>query len=113
MKSLPADRWDAPLAPGKWSAAQVTEHVARFEHPFFGKIAIADYMRLQALHALHHKRTLAPRSSRGFRARRTFCRTSPAFSPSAFPGREVPVGPLAIEAHLRPAWREGLVSHHL
>ena len=31
----------------------------------------ADGVRLQALHALHHKRTLVPWSSRGFRARRT------------------------------------------
>lgn len=28
-RAVPPDRWDAPRAPGKWSPAQVCEHVAK------------------------------------------------------------------------------------
>lgn len=31
----------------------------RFDHPFFGRIAVSDYVRLQALHALHHRAAAA------------------------------------------------------
>lgn len=31
---------------------------ATFEHPFFGKISLADYLRFQVIHTNHHRRQL-------------------------------------------------------
>ena len=33
---------------------------ATFEHPMFGRVAFADYVRFNAIHVAHHERQLAP-----------------------------------------------------
>ena len=33
-------------------------HVPKFEHTFFGRVSIADYVRFGTLHTEHHERQL-------------------------------------------------------
>jgi hypothetical protein len=44
--SIPADRWQTPRAPGKWTPAQEVEHVALAFEAFTGQLAGAPPMRM-------------------------------------------------------------------
>ena len=41
-------------------AHHARDHSAAFEHPVFGRLSYADYVRFNALHAAHHERQLRP-----------------------------------------------------
>jgi hypothetical protein len=47
-----ADTLEAELA------AELAQGREAFEHPFFGRVALVDYLRLQAIHTRHHCRQL-------------------------------------------------------
>ena len=81
-RAVPPERWVTPVAPGKWSPAQIVDHVATstevapegdprrqghgldlagrraFEHGFFGRVKVADYIRFNGLHTRHHEQEL-------------------------------------------------------